>query len=283
MKTILVLTDFSSSAKNAGEYACALAKQFKSKVILFHAFAVPVPSTDMPITAISVKDLEKDNLKILHKEATAIRKKSSIKVEASTSAGFAVEEAMQLEKKVKPDLIIAGMKGKNNVARILVGSVVTDVIRRAKTPVLVIPEKAKFKIPKKILLACDYKMPIEKNTLSALKIVAGKFNSEIYVVNITAETEESASVEKAIKGANLEQQLRDLNFVYYFPHRDDLLEGIDSFIKKYKTDMIAMIPHKHNLFERLFGRSNTKRMIYHTHIPLLALPEKHKNIPAYLV
>jgi hypothetical protein len=126
-------------------------------------------------------------------------------------------------------------------------------------------------------------MRIEKNTLNALKLIGKKFNSEIYIVNVASESEEKSSVEKAITGANLERQLRDLNFIYYFPHREELLEGMDSFIKKYKTDMIAMIPHKHNLFERLFGRSNTKRMIYHTHIPLLALPEKHKNIPAYLI
>jgi nucleotide-binding universal stress UspA family protein len=148
LKKILVLTDFSPSAKNAGVYACALAKQFKAKVVLFHAFALPIPSTDMPIVAISVPDMEKDNLKTLKKESELIRKKSNVKIEIQTRAGFAVDEAIQLEKKLKPDLIVAGMKGKSNAERMLVGSIVTDVIRRAKTPVLVIPEKAKFNLPK---------------------------------------------------------------------------------------------------------------------------------------
>src|ERR1051326_6397895 len=119
LKTILVLTDFSSSAKNAGVYACAMAKQFKAKVVLFHAFAIPPPaSPDMAIPVISFGDLEKDNLKALNKEASFLRKKTRMKIEVRSKAGFAVQEVIELEKKLKPDLIIAGMKGKSNAERI---------------------------------------------------------------------------------------------------------------------------------------------------------------------
>jgi len=47
--------------------------------------------------------------------------------------------------------------------------------------------------------------------------------------------------------------------------------------------MVVLIPHKHNLLERLFHKSISKNMAFHTNVPMLTLPEKHKNIPAYFL
>lgn len=35
-----------------------------------------------------------------------------------------------------------------------------------------------------------------------------------------------------------------------------------------------MLPHKHTWAEKLFKKSKTKDMVFHTKIPLLILPEK---------
>ena len=284
MKQILVLTDFSSSAKNAALYAAALAEKFKAKIFLFHSFTVPLPSTDMPFAAISFQDLEEQNTKALIKEANEIKKKFKVKIEVFAKAGFVVDETMDLQKKLKSDLIITGMKGKTNAERILIGSTVTDLIRKTKTPVLMIPEKKKFHSPEKILLACDYTAPVLPETLASAKEFAKKFHSKIYLVNVVSNGNGKAELmDKAKASLKLERQFKDLDYVYYFPHKKDVIEGMDYFLERHKTDLIAMIPHKHNLFERMFGKSNTKRMIYHTQVPLLALPEKHKRFPAYLV
>jgi hypothetical protein len=37
--------------------------------------------------------------------------------------------------------------------------------------------------------------------------------------------------------------------------------------------MLVMMPHKHEWLERLFRKSETKDMIFHTQVPLLVLPE----------
>lgn len=281
MKTILVITDYSQPAKNAGLYAAALAKQFKAKLILFHVFNLPMVSSDVPFPALTAKELEKENKEMLKKEASALKKKYNVNVEVKTAAGLAVSEILELEKKLKPDLIVAGMKGKSNAARILIGSTVTDLIRKTNTPVLVIPEKKKFHVPEKILLACDYVAPILPGTIASAKEFAKKFGSEIYVVNVVSNSQ--AAPERAKAGVELEKELGNLNYVYYFPHKKDVIKGMDYFLHRHKTDLIAMIPHKHNLFERMFGKSITRRMVFHTRVPLLALPEKHKRIPAYLI
>ncbi|HEY5370106.1 MAG TPA: hypothetical protein VIJ75_14080 [Hanamia sp.] len=51
-------------------------------------------------------------------------------------------------------------------------------------------------------------------------------------------------------------------------------EGINKFIEQNQTDALAMVAHKHSLFERMFGKVHTKAMSYQTKIPLLVLQNK---------
>jgi hypothetical protein len=55
-------------------------------------------------------------------------------------------------------------------------------------------------------------------------------------------------------------------------------EGIHMFIEKNPTDVLVMVAHPHNLFERMFGTVHTKEMSYQTKIPLLILNDKQKII-----
>jgi hypothetical protein len=51
-------------------------------------------------------------------------------------------------------------------------------------------------------------------------------------------------------------------------------KGINKFIEKESTDILAMVAHRHNLFERMFGKVHAKSMSYQTKIPLLVLQGK---------
>ena len=62
MKTILFPTDYSETAKNALQYALNLAKFSHAKIILLHAYQIPVPTGEVPVMMISPKELEKDNI-----------------------------------------------------------------------------------------------------------------------------------------------------------------------------------------------------------------------------
>ena len=76
MKTILVPTDFSDAARNASEYAIAYAKEFQYKVILYHAYHLPIASgTEEPlIVMVDPLVLEKEHLTRLKEEAAVLIK-----------------------------------------------------------------------------------------------------------------------------------------------------------------------------------------------------------------
>lgn len=282
MKTILVPTDFSEAARNAAEYAVHLAERIKAKIILFHAFHVPVPVTEVPVMVITPDELQKENETLLKKEIGKLRKHTQVQIEYLTMAGFAVDEILTIEKEKKINLIVMGMKGAGKLSEVLMGSVTTATLRKVKTPVIVVPEKVKYKDPQKVAFACDYDPKTDMHTLDPLKELLKLFGAKIYVVNIKHE-KEAVSLENAVAGMKLDNKLDDVEHLYYFPEKEDLVDGINEFVKKYDADMVAIVPHRYNLMERLFHKSISKKMAFHTHVPLLALPDNHKSTAAYFL
>ena len=84
-------------------------------------------------------------------------------------------------------------------------------------------------------------------------------------------------------GIQLEKELNDIEHFNYFLELDDIVSGINDFVESHNIDMIAIIPHRYSLMERLFHKSISKEMAFHTHVPLFALPDNHKGVPAYFL
>ena len=51
----------------------------------------------------------------------------------------------------------------------------------------------------------------------------------------------------------------------------DIVKSLDEYLRHNKTDLLVTATRKRNLIERIFDRSITRKLIFHTHIPLLAL------------
>jgi nucleotide-binding universal stress UspA family protein len=55
------------------------------------------------------------------------------------------------------------------------------------------------------------------------------------------------------------------------PEGESIIDSINNFIETENPDMIVMAKHNRSFFDRLFHRSLSKQMAYHTKIPLLVL------------
>ncbi len=274
MKTILVPTDFSNISKNAINYAVELAKLTKSKIILFHAFYVPIVTTDVMVIP-PMEEIEESNLSVLKKIEKAIYKKHGKKVivECKCKYGFPVDEINQFAKTNKVDLIVMGMHGSGELAEKLIGSTTTSLIRKSACPVLAIDRKVKFKLIKKIALACDYEAIANTKIFEPLKEIVRLFKSHVNVINITPVDEKLPPVSKAIAGIKLEHALEDVNHTFWFAKNENVVNGINDFVREKKMDLVVMIPRKHSLLKSIFNEPETKRIAFHTKVPLLALHE----------
>ena len=282
MKTILVPTDFSETARNATQYAIHLAKDMKAKVLLMHVYHVPIAPAEEPTMAFTSEELQQRNEELLKKEADLLMEKTGVEVNYLAQIGLAVDEIIDEEKNA--DLIVMGMQGASRISEMVLGSITTSVLRKAEKPLIVVPEKAEYKKPEIIVYACDFDPRTNKHTLDALKNLVTLFHSKIIVMNVKRKNE-LVTAEESNERMKVENQLTDVEHIYYsqyFPENNDLVNGINDFVKSHEADMIAMVPHKHNLIERLFHRSISKQMAFHTNIPIIALPDNRTTMATYL-
>lgn len=273
MKSILFPTDYSDAADNALNYALMLAKRSKARLIIYHSYHIPVTVGEgQQVPAITYEELEQDNRKRIDtlKEELA-KKNSDIAIEAHTTPGFAVDEIVEQAKKHAVDLIVMGIKGAGKLEEVLIGSNTTGVIERADTPVLAVPENASFGEHGNIVLSCDFEQDLsDSNAMKVIKDFITIMNAKLSVLNIRT-PESGTTVENAVAGVKLEASLKDVDHKLFFPQNDEVEDGIQEFLSAHPSDFVIMLPRRHNLFERIFNKSYTKKLAFHTDVPLLAI------------
>ncbi|WP_018617452.1 universal stress protein [Segetibacter koreensis] len=276
MKTILIATDFSSAARNATIYGFELARLIRAKVILFTAFTMPaaLPESSLYLTS---KELERNSYKQLLDEAETIDPRRTIALETQSRQGPVSSSILSAALEYKASYIIVGMKERGKEIRKYFGSAVTDLCKHSQVPLIVVPADAVFSIPKTIALASDITDDTDIQILEPLKKIVEKFESRLFVVRVIKNSmDEVAS--RVIKSKKLIWFLTSLYPSYVFPKARNVAKAMIAFVKQYAVDLVAVIPHEHTLFERLFTKSVTKNMIFRTPVPLLILPEKKDTI-----
>ncbi len=264
MKTVLIVTDFSKASRNASLYGMAFAKNIGARIYLFNSYKIPNPAPGLN-TGISRYDIMMQTDKRLLEEADEIDQGRS-EIEIICDEGESSEAIVKSAKEKSVDFIIIGMKGSGKNVKKIFGSTATTLARNCRIPVIIVPEQAKYQTPKILVYAsdsvvADTAIPVAITELSRI------FNSRVFVVKVaTGETGEFAKENKDIR-----KNIPNTFFEYITD--TDVSHGLNNFIVQHSADMLVMVPHKHEMFERLFKKSETKDMIFHTKIPLMILPE----------
>lgn len=269
MKTLLIATDFSPASGNALLYGVQFAEALNTKVILFHAYTLPTPIPAVSIR-ISKYGVMLEMKQQLDDHAKLILKEKASDIETVCEVGDPRAAIISMAKEKKADLIITGMKGAGKNFKKVFGSAATSLTAGTNVPVLIVPEEAVFKTPDVIAFARDGAENPLREDLDKFKDIKEAFHSKVYVVHVIKkdDTQHLRFSENSEEG-----KYSDISFE--FPVNGDIRHGLDAFIKKHHVKMLVMMPHKHDWAEKLFQISETKDMIFHTHIPLLILPDTY--------
>ncbi len=272
MKTILVPTDYSETAANALRYAAGLAAYAEARLVLVHVYHIPVPTSEVPLVALAPESLEKDNReRIALAEGEAKRMAGErVPVSSIVKSGFAVDEIIETAEEQEADVIVMGVTGMSPLGEALIGSVTTSVMKKTPIPVMVVPSGASFKKPEKLVFACNYEEKMGKHVTDTVKKFARLFGAKVMVLDVVRKAE-VASYEKAVAGIELETSFGDLEHHLYFPEGDDVTGEINSFVDRQNAGLLVMAPQSHRSLAGIFHRSNTKKMAFHTHVPLLSI------------
>lgn len=133
LATILHPTDFSEHSEFAFRLACALARDYQARLVLLHVLPPPmVVYAGGPVPAETWPTVEEAKEKLRQMEGQAHR----VRVESQVLEGDPVDMILRAAEETNSDVIVMGTHGRTALARLLMGSVAEDVLRKAPCPVL---------------------------------------------------------------------------------------------------------------------------------------------------
>ncbi len=271
LSKILVPVDFSECSINALEYALHLSDFIGGQICVLHAYHVPYafPEAGSAISGDLLRNIELN----VDEEFDALKmrfaKYDSKFCAFKKVASFGIDAINEELKNDVYDLIVMGTKGSSGLSEIIIGSVAANVIEEAKAPVICIPENSVFKPIKNIVFACDYEEVNEPKEIESLKFIANKFHAKIHLVNVKEKS----------KAGHFEEAMYFESLFASIPHTHntsrfrDFEAGINDFVESNEVEMLAVMPRKKSVLRKIFGSSHTKKLAYHTHLPLLAFHE----------
>ncbi len=194
-------------------------------------------------------------------EATTRVIPSSYRVENGRVAPTIVGLAEELGS----DVIIVGTRRKHSLLEQLFGSVSTQLIRQCKTPVLLVPEGTAYSEVKRIALAVDISSQ-EKYILERVQKFADRLDAEVhpFFVNMLPEEQDKYKEEKLKKGEEAVTMVRERT----------VKEGIDYFLHKYPSQMLAMYLPKRAFPDNWLSGRLSRQMAWQTPVPLLLVREE---------
>lgn len=139
--SLLVGTDFSAESNRAADFAMRLAAPREQAVVgLLVATLLPGPFTGLEMPAVPI--VEPGETEAPAREALSRRVKElaghGVRVEGLTCPGSPVEAIRDVAEQRAADVIVVGTTAPSGAARVLLGSVATDLVHQADRPVLIV-------------------------------------------------------------------------------------------------------------------------------------------------
>lgn len=270
MKKIIVLTDFSPASHNACRYAVSLANEMKAQISLVNVTPPSVLVSDSMFATVMITQAEiiQQNKDLMSREIERLSKQDGKKIQGVVREGFIVDIISAMVSKGNADLVVMGMKGRGQSNSVF-GSTTISLIRKSDYPILVIPEKAGYTKIDKITYASDFATSIQLESLSALIKMAAVFSAQVSILHV--EKNNRFTPENVRGKMNTSHHFSGINHSFHSVYENNVEEGIHKFIEQNPCALLAMVAHKHSLFERTFGKVHTKEMSFKTRIPLLVL------------
>lgn len=140
IRQILVPIDFSEHARPVLDWACELAKEHGSKVVLLHAYHLPVEFQQLEGAYLPPEfwtNVKTEAQQTIDEYATQVSK-LGIEVEALVREGYPATVIEEEAERLPADLIVLGTHGLSGLKHLLLGSIAERVVQRAPCPVLTV-------------------------------------------------------------------------------------------------------------------------------------------------
>ena len=291
MKTILVLTDFSTRADHAAAYALKLALKIKADILLCNVFPVPegepvAAQTSWPID--NFQAFEEDSHHDLNELATRLDKQIDVElaghehshrplIEQCCKVGEIADVVNDIHSSKHILMAVIGTHGASGLTSFLLGDHAREVIEKAHCPVMIVPDHLPFVGYKKIAFATD----LANNGIEVLNCLAAlaKYTSAEILITHVAD-DKDADVQQPLIKHFFNQVSSKINYphIYYRSVKSkSVATGLDWLTENTDIDLLVLVHRKRNFFQKIFEGSVTQKLAGHLTKPMLVFPSSKEQ------
>lgn len=280
MKKILFPFDFSETSLNAFRYALHLADKIDAEIITLHVYEkLTGPFQNYYDVVLAneggkqwseFEDYKGEVPKL--REIVEQENLTHVNIRHSLQEGDVSDVILKRAVRDKVSYIVMGTKGATGLVETFLGSVTEKIMNLATCAVLAIPEMAKYKPIHKILFLSKFK-DSDKPRLAEVQKIAKLVGAKIKVLHVKKhhdddEAELINQFKSAMSGSDIHYQILASN---------DVEGTINDYIQIEHIDVIVMPVHHKNFFTNLFLYSLSRKLVFHSRIPVLGLHAKEHH------
>ncbi len=270
MDKIIIPIDFSDVSTNAFMFGHRLATDVKAILKALHVYLPTSKKVSEPSVAdVGFLEMRKNILdnyvSNFDKDWTSDIITTAI-IDSEFRTGFPGEGILDSVEENAAEMIIMGTTGNSGPIKKWFGSVSTKVIFEAPCPILLVPEKARYKRINNVLFTYD-KIEFDKSVIDQLVGFSKRFNAILHLIHINVDNK-----------PNSEYYLLEL-FKKKYPNQkihltsaidQDVVDTMDKYSEIHDIDIFAIDTTSRSFFDRIFHKS-LKKMTVHSELPLLIL------------
>jgi nucleotide-binding universal stress UspA family protein len=290
IKSVLVATDFSETARAGVDWAIEIARDHGARIRLVHGLLLAHRMTDyVPAPPDFTEALQAAAAARLEEVCDRVRQ-AGIEVSSDLRLGLPSQAILEAVREEEADLLVLGTRGLSGVGHLLLGSTAERVVQHSTCPVLSVHpgDHERHRRIRTILVPTDFSRDAELATAAATRLLGDDVEGARIVllhayhlpfeytaygtipmsVDYTRDVEGAAQerlaeISAALADSGLEVEVRAIEG--YPP------EVIVDEAESSSADLIAMGTHGRTGLAHLFLGSTAERVVQHANCPVLTV------------
>lgn len=267
---ILVLVDFSSPSVKAIQYAFEKGNTLNAQIYLLHvisknkSFESEIKKSDY-ISELEEKMIALGRAYPNQQENVALPLKAVVNL---VRIGEMEETISSVCKSHQIDLIVLGTRNKHNPVEYLLGSVSTKLIQKVPCPLIIVPEKTEMGAIRNIAIATDDEF-IHPPLVKFVRRFSEKLKANVKQVHVFPLPRDFSDKKEEVYNPTWTEDEIDPKAEIVIVRDPVVVRGLDYFIEKHEVDLLALYVPDRKGWQKYFHISLSKRMVYHSPIPIL--------------
>ena len=272
IQNIIVPIDFSTTSRNAYQYAKHLAHILNATVTVLNIKQNVIMASDVVASTFHAEDSdiinEIENFineEDLYLSADVLKNKTKAKY----LSGNTVNVLIELSEQDDIDLIIMGSSGLEDILAKIVGTESHKVSNKAHCPVILVPRDVKWQPIKQIMFASNYDS-LKESSIKEIMSFAKQTSATIHFVNVKNYDPLFEPKQEEINWDKLfELEILDQPFHKHTIYGNDTAEELNKYCNEKNIDIMTFCTKHRNFWQSLMHKSITENSALLAIIPLM--------------